>query len=73
MAEKLVKSIKDKPSKIRKEKGLEAIPEDKPKEKPPKISKAKDSVIRKRFLGNPQMGILPNKKAGVIKNGCKIK
>ena len=73
MAENLVKSLKEKPPKIRKKNRFEELPDAKIKERAPRIFKRKESVIRDRFLGNPQMGIKPDKKASKIKDGRKIK
>jgi len=73
MAENLVKSLKEKPPKIRKKNGFEEIPRAKIKERPPKILKGKLSNKNRGRVGNMEMGINPYGKPRVINNGCKIK
>lgn len=73
MAENLVKSLKEKPPKIRKKNGFEEIPDAKIKERPPKILKGKEKTKTRPRAGGIQMGINPYGKPKIINNGCKIK
>ena len=73
MAENLVKSLREKPPKIRTKRGFEELPDAKIKERPPKILKGKEPKKKRTRAGFIPHGINPNKKAEIISNGCKIK